>query len=1016
MREKHEANARLVKGAFLLILFVALGFSFRLFFVGKNAASPTLQDVVYPIMMGALLGALATLCAAQLLHSREGFKGDRPVWFFPLLSGLLGLVAMAAAYAHLGMWPVGTKTGMIVDMHHQYAPLLAQLRDRLLQGDSLLYAFEVGLGSSFLPLFGYYLASPFNLLLLLFPESLLTEGILCITLLKNALCAAFFAAMLQTLSGKRDLRVCIVSLMYSLMMYLLAYSWNIMWLDCLMILPLIIVGFERLMRTGRYPLYVLTLFYALYANYYIGFMVCVFLVLYYISWVLRQRRTPGCLGRSAVRFGLGSLLGGGLAMALLLPVYFSLSATSAAGGSLPSEWASNFPALGLFEQLLYGATPTIRSGNLPNVYCGILAVLLLPVYFTLSAIPLRRRLTMGGLLAVVSLSAPLNIPDLIWHGLHAPNDLPYRFSFLISFVLLLIAYETLTYMEKIRPRQLGLSAAAVAILIFVLEKCDAVAALTGAEKAKELPFVSVYVSLLLVALYAGVLCLARRPGVFRRLSASLLLLVVTAEMTVGAGRTLDTLNKNEYFTAHENYVDNVDTDAIRLAVSKAKEIAAQDTANGPWRMEFLPRRTCVDTALFDYRGITSFASSNSYETTRLMGSLGYAINGVNSYLYRSFVPASDSLLGIRYVILESRIDNHRQLKLRDSVTARRTDSYGETEDKTLYIYENTAALPIAYAVGGDIHGFSYSYYSPFDTQNSLYSALTGNWDDLYTFAELKSEDGEGYTSGTCGFTVDGAGTAEFTARAEQSGQYFLFADCRAASSISVRCRDDSWDVSPGEPYIIDAGELSAGAEVTFTVTTDSTASGNLYVARLDTAQFDAAMAKLSANGMTVDTFTDTAVSGTLTATEDGAVMTSLVYDTGWTVTVDGKPVEAFDAGQGLLAFDVSAGTHTVEMTFFPRGLKAGLLISGVSLLLFLALVILRASFDRRQRRAVTDSESADALPAPEVPVPAENDGLVLLTDGREETAVPPAEEAPAEEIPVSEPPAPETPADGQAES
>ena len=193
--------------------------------------------------------------------------------------------------------------------------------------------------------------------------------------------------MLQTLSGKRDLRVCIVSLMYSLMMYLLAYSWNIMWLDCLMILPLIIVGFERLMRTGRYPLYVLTLFYALYANYYIGFMVCVFLVLYYISWVLRQRRTPGCLGRSAVRFGLGSLLGGGLAMALLLPVYFSLSATSAAGGSLPSEWASNFPALGLLEQLLYGATPTIRSGNLPNIYCGILAVLLLPVYFTLSAIP-----------------------------------------------------------------------------------------------------------------------------------------------------------------------------------------------------------------------------------------------------------------------------------------------------------------------------------------------------------------------------------------------------------------------------------------------------------------------------------------------------------------------------------------------------------------------------------------------------------------------------------------------------
>lgn len=1013
MREKRGTDTRWAKGVFLLILLVVMSFSFRLIFAGGDGRSTnTLQDVLYPLEMGILLGALATLCFAQLLSSREDIP-DRPVWFFPLLSGLLALFAMTAAYTHLGMWPVGTKTGMIVDMHHQYAPLLAQLRDRLLKGDSLLYAFEVGLGGSFFPLFGYYLASPFNLLLLLFPESLLTEGILCITLLKNALCAAFFAAMLQALSGKRDLRVCIVSLMYSLMMYLLAYSWNIMWLDCLMVLPLIILGLERLMRTGRYPLYVLTLAYALYANYYIGFMVCVFLVLYYISWAARQRRTPGCLGRSAVRFGVGSLLGGGLAMALLLPVYLSLSATSAAGGSLPAEWASNFPALGLFEQLLYGATPTIRSGNLPNVYCGVLAVLLLPVYFTLSAIPLRRRLTMGGLLAVVALSAPLNIPDLIWHGLHAPNDLPYRFSFLISFVLLLIAYETLTHMDQVRPRQLGLSAVAVAAVIFVLEKCGAVAAMTGAEKAKGLPFVSVYVSLLLVVIYAAVLCLAHRPGIGRRLAASLLLLTVTAEMTVGAGRTLDTLNKNEYFTAHENYVDNIETDAIRLAVNKAKALGEQDAAGELWRMEFLPRRTCVDTALFDYRGITTFASSNSYETTRLMGSLGYAINGVNSYLYRSFVPAVDSLLGIRYVILESRIENHRQLKLRDSVTASRTDSYGETESKTLYIYENTAALPAAYFVSGDIRGFTYNYYSPFDTQNSLYAALTEDWEDVYTFCELNSEDGTGYTSGTCGFTVNGAGTAEFTARVEQGGQYFLFADCRAASSINIRCRSDSWDASPGEPYIIDAGELSADTEVSFTVTTDSTASGNLYVARLDTERVERTLARLKEGGLKTEKFTDTELSGTLTAASDGAVLTSLVYDAGWTVEVDGKPVETFAAGQGLLAFDVAAGEHTVRMVFSPRGLKTGALLSGISLLLFLALVILRGILDRK--RTLSAAEPTDGAET----VPAEGDASVVIAEPDEATseAVPAPMPSQAEQTVPEEPASAgaETPADGQTE-
>ncbi|MBQ8752384.1 MAG: YfhO family protein, partial [Clostridia bacterium] len=363
MKSARFSSAKLAKSAFLLLLLVILVFSFRLVFAADNSL-PTgnAQHWLFPLEMGVLLGVLVTLCFAMVLENRDEPTKERPVWFFPLMAGLLGLACMITAYTHLGIWPTGVKTGMIVDMHHQYAPLLSQLRDMLIHGGNPLYSFEVGLGASFLPLFGYYLASPLNVLLVFFPDALLAEGILVITLIKNALCAAFFAAMVQYLFGKRDFSVCIVSLMYSLMMYLLAYSWNIMWLDCLMVLPLIILGFERLMRTGRYTLYVLALAYALYANYYIGFMVCVFLVLYYIAYILRTKHTLGRMGRSTVRFGVGSLLGGGLAMFLLLPVYFSLSATSAAGGDLPSEFSANFPALGVLEQLLYGATPTIRSG------------------------------------------------------------------------------------------------------------------------------------------------------------------------------------------------------------------------------------------------------------------------------------------------------------------------------------------------------------------------------------------------------------------------------------------------------------------------------------------------------------------------------------------------------------------------------------------------------------------------------------------------------------------------------
>ena len=168
-----------------------------------------------------------------------------------------------------------------------------------------------------------------------------------------------------------------------MMMHLLAYSWNIMWLDCVMFLPLVVMSFEKLIRTGRYLPYVLSLAYALYSNYYIAFMLCLFMVLYFIFSCIRQEHTLNSFGRNFARFSIGSALGGGLAMFLIVPVYISLAHTSAAGSTLP-DMKNNFEMLALFGRHLYATTPTIRSGNLPNIYCGLLSVILLPIFATIN--------------------------------------------------------------------------------------------------------------------------------------------------------------------------------------------------------------------------------------------------------------------------------------------------------------------------------------------------------------------------------------------------------------------------------------------------------------------------------------------------------------------------------------------------------------------------------------------------------------------------------------------------------
>ncbi len=897
--------------------------------------------------VAALLGTLLYILTRESVRDQNDAPRKRPVWFYPLMSGLLSLAVMCVAYTFLGMWPFGEKTAMMVDMHHQYAPLLSELRYDILNGGNPLYTFEVGLGANYLSLFGYYLASPFNLFLLLFPERLLAEGLLCITLLKNAVTGALFAFCVQELYGKRGLHIPLLSVMYSMMMYLLAYSWNIMWLDVVMILPLVDYGFERLVNTGKYLTYVLSLAYALYANYYIGFMVCVFLILYYLAFCLRRNRTGREIGVSFARFAGFSLLAAGLVAALLVPVYLALQSTSAAGGTLP-ELNNTLNIWELLGRHLTDTSPTIRSGNLPNIYCGVLTALFVPLFACNKGIPARRRAVYMALWLVLFFSFLVNWSDLLWHGLHAPNDLPYRFSFLYSFFLLLMAAETLVHIRFIELRHVFLTFGG-AVAYLMLEEQFGNGDVYG--------FSTVYINLALFAVYTAVLALCARKMLRRRVAYALLLLIVTAEMALGGGNTMIRLNSNEYFTRHDDYVDNTTTEAIRNAVIRMQRQGGILADGDFYRVEFLPRRTCVDTALFHYRGLTSFSSSNYYTTTKLLGGLGYAVNGVNSHLYKSYQPFTDSLLGIRYVALAKGEVAPAPLIHRDTVTV---------GDVTYTIYENPYALGLGYMVDQAADAYTYTKYDPFYSQNDLLTALTGDPASLYTLYTVQPTDealgaSTGTVSGFRTYTDETDNVAYFSVTVTETAPIYLYADCGAADALSIQLGDREWSFTPYEPYIINAGTVEAGTTVTLTVTSDTACSGNFYVAELDEAVYESALQTLSDEQLTVTDFADNRITGTVTALNSGLMMTSIPYDSGWRVTVDGVTAEPVAIGEGMLGFPVSAGKHTVQLTYVPKGLLIGGTISIVSLIVLIVLLIVG-----RKRREKVEPRHAGKPETPTV--------------------------------------------------
>ncbi len=955
-------------GLFLLFLVLTLS----TFFALRSGHAPssnmeTLSDKVQFALFtlgGAMLFAgVTTWTAAAALGIRS--KKPRSVWFCPLLAGGLTLALMCLGYIFLGVWPVGEKTIMMVDMHHQYAPLLSELRDMILNGRSFTYDFNIGMGAAFIPTFAYYLSSPLNILLIFFPEKFLTEGILFITLLKIGAAAVSFTALSQYIYKKRTSSMVAVGILYALCGYMLAYSWNIMWLDVVALMPAVVLAMEHMLKTGKITPYAALLALALYCNYYIGFMLCIFLVLYMLVWVTREKRTGMDLLSGGVRFAAGSLWGAGMAAAILIPTALALGRTSAAGGEL-GDFSTNFPLFDLLGRLFYGATPTIRSGNLPNLYCGIPAVLLLPIYFCQKQIPLRRRLCFGGLLVFMLFSCTLSQWDLVWHGLHAPNDLPYRFSFIVCFVLLLMAGHVLSQLENVTPRQIFGSLLGSATYLFLWEKLGALTtAAEGADAAEKVTTTEalLYGNLLLLAIYAVILLIVALKKAPTRVVSRLVLSMVCLEMLLSTSNTLMTMNNNEYFTRHQDYIAHLKHEALDAALRRTEELAADDGAF--LRMEYLPRTTCVDTALHHYSGLTTFASSNPYLTTKFMGEMGYAVNGVNSYLYHSYVAPIDSLLGLRYVILTSDLAAHPQLEQVDSVTV--TDEIGHTE--TRYIYRNRLALSVGMAVNNAIKEYKGSKYQPFANQQKLYEALTGLTDQIYVPVALTTET-EMASISDAHFSMPDGG-AVYTATITERGQYFAYVDCRAADDITLEhYRDDeqvnSWSVSHNEPYIVDMGTLSEGEDVLVSLTSEGSASGNIHIVRMNTVALDAHLAVLNQGNLQVTEQTDSSLTGTITAKEEQSLFFSIPYDKGWQVYVDGEKVETFpiatdaeevtdDEGTvtieggddgALLGATIPAGTHDVKIVYRTPGGALGIMAS-VACLMLLALPLLKKRLRNR---------------------------------------------------------------------
>jgi len=841
------------------------------------------------------------------------------------LSFAFPVIILGTVFALSEVYPFGDKQITIYDFWHQYYPFLSNLWYKLREGAVSAWSWSAGAGHDYTALIAYYMASPLNLLAMIFPHEWLCETLTIVLLIKIGLTGLFTTLFFrytfkQTILNVRQtgMAQAVFSSLYALCAFTLGYFWNIMWFDSFALLPLVALGLLALMREGKWRLYVTSLSFAVFTNFYIGLIICMFVAIAFFSiCIIKKIKMRELLSKLGLVAGC-SALAIGMTAVLLLPTWSCLQFIDSTANVFPSEillYDSFFSVLGNFIAFNW---PTVLIG-LPNVYCGMICILLAGVYMASSAVVLREKMTLAVILVFLIISCNLNVLNYIMHGFRHPTSIPSRFSFLISFILVIIAYRAFLLTESM-PRQhsalrgqsdRSLLAMGISAAVFLL------AAVFGIQEKNAIIGSAILCVVYLLIFFAS---MADKTAKRRLVIQAALFLVIFTEIFITSLTDKKIVSRDDFFNGHEQIQELLDL--------------RQPSGNDFYRTDIDGLRNFNEAALFNCNGISFFSSTANSDLTRFMSGLGLTVMSADyRYWFTATSPLTSTFLNMRYYI--SRYGDPAD----NSVY---WETVGEAGDSELL--ENKYRLPLGFMVNEDIVGYKHHDSNPFLSQNDLFKRTTGIDARLFATMDIteKAEPSGEKTMWHIGVLSDGP----------------LYVFCKLEEDmdmIEIYVNGDlirSRPLAFATPYIFTAGCFSQGDVVSFSLKTDDV---SLIVGSLNQRLFDYGYVQLLDEPFEISEFTETKVRGTVTALQNGILYTS-IPGINWQVYVDGVKRELLLIDKVMAAVRLSEGTHEVEFRYVNKSLTAGTIISLVSLVVFIILIIL----DMLKHRKSEKNESAEA--------------------------------------------------------
>ena len=817
--------------------------------------------------------------------------------FFVLLAGAIPLVVSMLICIGNQVYPFGDNCLLHVDMYHQYCPFFTEFQRKLKEGGSLMYSWNIGLGSDFVSVFAYYLASPFNWLLFLCPKGHVIEFMSILMILKISLAGAAMYWYLQEhfhlqKEAENDYKViaCIFSTAYALSGFVSAYSWNLMWMDSIALAPLIILGLEKLVKEKRVVLYYVTLALSIVSNYYISIMICIFLVLYFLKLLLEQKeyRLQACM-----RFAWYSLLAGGTGAVLILPEFKILGYSGSAGVSFPKKIEWYFSVLAELGRGFVTVENYTGVDHWPNLYAGVFAFFMVILYLLNREFSWKKKVAYAGMLLFFLCSFANNYLDFIWHGFHFPDSLPGRQSFLFIFVVLVMGYAQVRRWKETKLWQLGAS------LVLALALCTGAILLADEAVVDGMAFVITCLFLVGYGLLMALILMTH--GENRRMLVQMACVMALAEIVIHSAITgFYTTSRVKYMSKSEAYEK-----LLKMAKQDAMEEQGVTEENQVfYRIEDTERMTKNDDALYGYPSTTQFSSLMNINVSHFLQSV-YMEGGKNFYCYNGATPIPSAMLAVKYFVSEEML---QKSPLRTLV--------GTVDD--LFLYKNNYCLPLGYVID--------------DIEDLL---------DLRTSAKLNGIDQLGYALGAseatlwdAGYEID-AQPGVTTITMLEDGYFYGETDSCSADTLTI-C--DSYGKETGyskttHRYLFEFGQYKKGDVITIKNRAQEEIMFSVY--RLNWNAVNQAYDTLCQRVVDKIEYTDTHVKAHLNDGKAGTLVFAVPLEEGWSIYVDGQKKELEAFADTFISVEMDEREHEIELVYETPGLVAGAGMSGICVLLFM---------------------------------------------------------------------------------